>query len=171
MNVNKTVILSSPLTGSRCQRFISCSCPSFHSGMNQFGQMGMQSMGQRSTPPLPINAPMNQVGIAVTAGRCFPKFDTKQLPSEPKSTRKTKEQKTQKNQLLAVLIFVFICISIVSLTDGYGSSENGPAQCHTVAEPIPPTRPVPWVQSWTWFWSCWHEPARATEHSATGEDP
>ncbi|XP_057716605.1 histone acetyltransferase p300-like isoform X11 [Corythoichthys intestinalis] len=32
-------------------------------GMNQFGQMGMQSMGQRSTPPLPLSAPMNQMGI------------------------------------------------------------------------------------------------------------
>lgn len=35
-------------------------------GMNQFGQMGMQSMGQRSTPPLPLNAPVNQVGVTVT---------------------------------------------------------------------------------------------------------
>lgn len=35
-------------------------------GINQFGQMGMQSMGQRSTPPLPLNAPVNQVGIMVT---------------------------------------------------------------------------------------------------------
>lgn len=34
-------------------------------GMNQFGQMGMQTMGQRSTPPLPLNAPLNQVGIPV----------------------------------------------------------------------------------------------------------
>lgn len=35
----------------------------FFLGMNQFGQMGgMQSMGQRSTPPL---APLNQVGITV----------------------------------------------------------------------------------------------------------
>lgn len=35
----------------------------FFLGMNQFGQIGgMQSMGQRSTPPL---APLNQVGITV----------------------------------------------------------------------------------------------------------
>ncbi|KAM9394002.1 histone acetyltransferase p300 isoform 2-T2 [Pholidichthys leucotaenia] len=32
-------------------------------GMNQFGQMGMQSMGQRSTPPLPLNPPINQMGM------------------------------------------------------------------------------------------------------------
>ncbi|XP_077414693.1 histone acetyltransferase p300 isoform X5 [Vanacampus margaritifer] len=32
-------------------------------GMNQFGQMGMQSMGQRSTPPLPLSAPMNQMAM------------------------------------------------------------------------------------------------------------
>ncbi|KAF0032436.1 hypothetical protein F2P81_014726 [Scophthalmus maximus] len=32
-------------------------------GMSQFGQMGMQSMGQRSTPPLPLNSPMNQMGM------------------------------------------------------------------------------------------------------------
>lgn len=38
--------------------------PTF-AGMNQFGQMGMQSMGQRSTPPLPHNTPVNQVGILV----------------------------------------------------------------------------------------------------------
>jgi len=31
------------------------------SGMNQFNQMGMQSMGQRSTPPLPIGASGNPV--------------------------------------------------------------------------------------------------------------
>lgn len=38
-------------------------CPFFFLGMNQFGQIGgMQSMGQRSTPPL---APLNQVGITV----------------------------------------------------------------------------------------------------------
>lgn len=41
-------------------------CPPSLLGMNQFGQMGMQSMGQRSTPPLPLNAPVNQVGIIVT---------------------------------------------------------------------------------------------------------
>ncbi|TKS91650.1 CREB-binding protein [Collichthys lucidus] len=35
-------------------------------GMNQFGQMGMPTMGQRSTPPLPLNAPMNQMGMAAT---------------------------------------------------------------------------------------------------------
>lgn len=29
--------------------------------MNQFNQMGMQSMGQRSTPPLPMGATGNQV--------------------------------------------------------------------------------------------------------------
>ncbi|XP_032357880.1 histone acetyltransferase p300 isoform X7 [Etheostoma spectabile] len=32
-------------------------------GMNQFNQMGMQSMGQRSTPPLPIGASGNQMGM------------------------------------------------------------------------------------------------------------
>ncbi|KAK2833764.1 hypothetical protein Q5P01_017653 [Channa striata] len=32
-------------------------------GMNQYGQMGMQSIGQRSTPPLSLNAPMNQLGV------------------------------------------------------------------------------------------------------------
>ncbi|CAB1338236.1 unnamed protein product [Coregonus sp. 'balchen'] len=31
-------------------------------GMNQFNQMGMQSMGQRSTPPLPLS-PINQMGM------------------------------------------------------------------------------------------------------------
>ncbi|KAI3360110.1 hypothetical protein L3Q82_014425 [Scortum barcoo] len=35
-------------------------------GLNQFGQIGMQSMGQRSTPPLPLNAPMNQMGMGAT---------------------------------------------------------------------------------------------------------
>lgn len=34
--------------------------------MNQFGQMGMQSMGQRSTPPLPHNTSVNQVGVIVS---------------------------------------------------------------------------------------------------------
>lgn len=29
--------------------------------MSQFNQMGMQSMGQRSTPPLPMGASGNQV--------------------------------------------------------------------------------------------------------------
>uniref|UniRef100_A0A1A8UYW3 histone acetyltransferase n=1 Tax=Nothobranchius furzeri TaxID=105023 RepID=A0A1A8UYW3_NOTFU len=32
-------------------------------GMNQFNQMGMQSMAQRSTPPLPMGAPGNQMGM------------------------------------------------------------------------------------------------------------
>ncbi|XP_068192711.1 histone acetyltransferase p300 isoform X2 [Antennarius striatus] len=32
-------------------------------GMNQFGQMGMPTMGQRSTPPLPLSAPMNQMNM------------------------------------------------------------------------------------------------------------
>ncbi|XP_034415367.1 histone acetyltransferase p300 isoform X3 [Cyclopterus lumpus] len=32
-------------------------------GMNQFNQMGMQSMGQRSTPPLPIGASGNQMAM------------------------------------------------------------------------------------------------------------
>uniref|UniRef100_A0A7N6FK16 histone acetyltransferase n=1 Tax=Anabas testudineus TaxID=64144 RepID=A0A7N6FK16_ANATE len=32
-------------------------------GMNQFNQMGMQGMGQRSTPPLPMGASSNQMGM------------------------------------------------------------------------------------------------------------
>ncbi|XP_074552379.1 histone acetyltransferase p300 isoform X2 [Halichoeres trimaculatus] len=32
-------------------------------GINQFGQMGMQPMAQRLTPPLPPNASMNQMGM------------------------------------------------------------------------------------------------------------
>ncbi|XP_057682643.1 histone acetyltransferase p300 isoform X2 [Corythoichthys intestinalis] len=32
-------------------------------GMNQFNQMGMQSMGQRSTPPLPLGTSGNQMGM------------------------------------------------------------------------------------------------------------
>ncbi|XP_061666260.1 histone acetyltransferase p300 isoform X2 [Syngnathoides biaculeatus] len=32
-------------------------------GMNQFNQMGMQSIGQRSTPPLPLGTSGNQIGI------------------------------------------------------------------------------------------------------------
>ncbi|KAF7647120.1 hypothetical protein LDENG_00177250 [Lucifuga dentata] len=32
-------------------------------GMNQFNQMGIQPMGQRSTPPLPIGASGNQMGM------------------------------------------------------------------------------------------------------------
>ncbi|XP_038152690.1 histone acetyltransferase p300 isoform X2 [Cyprinodon tularosa] len=32
-------------------------------GMNQFNQMGMPSMGQRSTPPLPMGASGNQLGM------------------------------------------------------------------------------------------------------------
>ncbi|XP_014059288.2 histone acetyltransferase p300 isoform X5 [Salmo salar] len=35
-------------------------------GMNQFGQMGMQSLGQRSTPPLPLGGPLNQMGMGPT---------------------------------------------------------------------------------------------------------
>lgn len=31
--------------------------------MNQFGQMGMQTMSQRLTPPLPHNPQMNQVSL------------------------------------------------------------------------------------------------------------
>lgn len=34
--------------------------------MNQFNQMGMQSMGQRSTPPLPMGASGNQVSAELT---------------------------------------------------------------------------------------------------------
>lgn len=34
-------------------------------GMNQFNQMGMQMMSQRSIPPLPPNPQMNQVSVAV----------------------------------------------------------------------------------------------------------
>ncbi|XP_023685712.2 histone acetyltransferase p300-like isoform X2 [Paramormyrops kingsleyae] len=33
------------------------------SGMGQFSQMGMQSMGQRSTPPLQMGVPVGQVGM------------------------------------------------------------------------------------------------------------
>lgn len=36
------------------------------SGMNQFNQMGIQSMGQRSTPPLPLGPSGNQVST-----QCF----------------------------------------------------------------------------------------------------
>lgn len=39
---------------------------SIFSGMNQFSQMGMQSMGQRSTPPLPMVASGNQVSAEAT---------------------------------------------------------------------------------------------------------
>lgn len=39
--------------------------------MNQFGQMGMQSMGQGSTPPLPLNSPGNQVGSCCHITDCF----------------------------------------------------------------------------------------------------
>ncbi|XP_064869973.1 histone lysine acetyltransferase CREBBP-like, partial [Oncorhynchus nerka] len=35
-------------------------------GINQFGQMGMQSLGQRSTPPLPLGGPLNQMGMGPT---------------------------------------------------------------------------------------------------------
>ncbi|XP_038165293.1 histone acetyltransferase p300 isoform X2 [Cyprinodon tularosa] len=35
-------------------------------GMTQFPQMGMQSMSQRSTPPLPLNPQMNQMGMGAT---------------------------------------------------------------------------------------------------------
>lgn len=44
---------------------ISTICP--HVGMNQFGQMGMQSMGQGSTPPLPLNPQGNQVSTCCIA--------------------------------------------------------------------------------------------------------
>lgn len=39
--------------------------------MNQFGQMGMQSMGQGPTPPLPLNPSGNQVGICCNVTDCF----------------------------------------------------------------------------------------------------
>ena len=40
-----------------------CACLSvFSAGMNQFGQMGLQSLGQRSTP-LPLGTPLNQVSV------------------------------------------------------------------------------------------------------------
>ncbi|KAJ8263930.1 hypothetical protein GJAV_G00143190, partial [Gymnothorax javanicus] len=32
-------------------------------GMSQFGQMGAQSLGQRSTPPLQLGSPLNQMGL------------------------------------------------------------------------------------------------------------
>ncbi|XP_028990766.1 histone acetyltransferase p300 isoform X3 [Betta splendens] len=35
-------------------------------GMNQFNQMGMPGMGQRSTPPLPMGASPNQIGMVGT---------------------------------------------------------------------------------------------------------
>ncbi|KAM4535424.1 histone acetyltransferase p300 isoform 2-T2 [Fundulus diaphanus] len=35
-------------------------------GMTQFAQMGMQAMSQRSTPPLPLNPQMNQMGMGPT---------------------------------------------------------------------------------------------------------
>lgn len=43
----------------------------FLSGMNQFNQMGMQSMGQRSTPPLPMGATGNQVSSELTICQTF----------------------------------------------------------------------------------------------------
>lgn len=43
-------------------------------GMNPFGNhMGMQSIGQRSTPPLPLNTALNQV-ITVTRSDTFCRF-------------------------------------------------------------------------------------------------
>ncbi len=46
-------------------------------GMNPFGNhMGMQSMGQRSTPPLPHSTPLNQV-ITVTGSYTFCSFVVK----------------------------------------------------------------------------------------------
>lgn len=47
--------LSLPLYGGSTKKHY------FLSGMNQFNQMGMPSMGQRSTPPLPMGASGNQV--------------------------------------------------------------------------------------------------------------
>ncbi len=54
--------------------------------------------------------------------------------------------------------------------DGHGSNEDGSAQCCTVTEPVPPSRPVPRFQSRPWFWPCWHEPARSTDCCATSKD-
>lgn len=56
--INKTINAVLRI-GSSCARTID-----LFLGMNQFNQMGMQSMGQRSTPPLPMGATGNQVSTA-----------------------------------------------------------------------------------------------------------
>lgn len=65
--VNTTIILMATI------------CP--HVGMNQFGQMGMQSMGQGSTPPLPLNPPGNQVGSCCHITDCFRFYHVKYVMS------------------------------------------------------------------------------------------
>lgn len=54
-------------------------CP--YVGMNQFGQMGMQSMGQGSTPPLPLNPPGNQVGSYCHIVDCYNFYNVKYVIS------------------------------------------------------------------------------------------
>uniref|UniRef100_A0A087Y961 histone acetyltransferase n=1 Tax=Poecilia formosa TaxID=48698 RepID=A0A087Y961_POEFO len=51
-------------------------------GMTQFAQMGMQNMGQRSTPPLPHNPQMNQMGMGATrmGQPGAPQLQTQYLP-------------------------------------------------------------------------------------------
>ncbi|KAM9424539.1 histone acetyltransferase p300 [Pholidichthys leucotaenia] len=48
-------------------------------GMNQFNQMGMQSIGQRSTPPLPMGTASNQMGMV---GPRMGQSNANQLPNQ-----------------------------------------------------------------------------------------
>ncbi len=72
--------------------------------------------------------------------------------------------------MLSGCIYPRLYVCDVSFPDGHGGNKDGSAQCCTVTEPVPPSRPVPWVQSGSWFRSCWHEPARSTICCATSKN-
>ncbi|XP_035380966.1 histone acetyltransferase p300 [Electrophorus electricus] len=51
-------------------------------GMNQFGQMGVQGMTQRSTPPLPVGASLGQMGMQASPRTGQPSAGQNQLQNQ-----------------------------------------------------------------------------------------
>jgi len=134
---------------------------SHSSGMSQFGQMGMQSMGQRSTPPLPPGAPMNQVSALslslslslsfflsffLSWGSMFPTICCLDFGCE----------------------FVDVLWSLSS-PDGHGTRQDGSAQHCPATEPVPPPGTVPRARSESRRGPRGHEPAGNAGRHAAGE--
>lgn len=122
--------------------------------MNQFNQMGLQSMGQRSTPPLPMGATGNQVSTEsiLVILYCTNSF----------RLRKKKASCTNKKQRN---LHFYPCI--VSI-DGNGGPQDGAAQCKPASESVFVSGAISrsWTRSWTS--SAWDCPTWHTDKHGTG---
>lgn len=125
--------------------------------MNQFNQMGMQSMGQRSTPPLPMGATGNQVRTELNI---YTFFNLKKIKL---STIFWLNATQPIHSLLRPLCFVPL--------DGNGWTQDGAAQCQSTSESVSVPGTVSWFRSRSWTSSAWYGPTWWADRSGSGKLP